>query len=58
MLAAQENRFQYVYFALSALVATAMLVLVYISMRSSLVSLRGESPEALPELVTHLTEFS
>ncbi|KAH8232872.1 hypothetical protein KR026_001302 [Drosophila bipectinata] len=36
MLAAQENRFQYVYFMLSGLVATAMLVLVYISMRSSL----------------------
>ncbi|XP_016946831.1 uncharacterized protein LOC108022442 isoform X1 [Drosophila biarmipes] len=36
MLVAQENRFQHVYFALSALVASAMLVLVYISMRSSL----------------------
>ncbi|XP_034654441.1 uncharacterized protein LOC117892350 isoform X1 [Drosophila subobscura] len=36
MLAAQENRFQYVYFTLSGLVASAMLVLVYISMRTSL----------------------
>ncbi|XP_022230426.2 uncharacterized protein LOC111079531 isoform X1 [Drosophila obscura] len=36
MLAAQENRFQYVYFTLSGLVASAMLILVYISMRTSL----------------------
>lgn len=46
MLAAPENRFQHVYFALSALVASAMLVLVYISMRSSLVS-AAERPLSL-----------
>lgn len=38
MLAAQENRFQYVYFTLSGLVACTMLILFYISMRTTIVS--------------------
>ncbi|EDW79872.1 uncharacterized protein Dwil_GK17787 [Drosophila willistoni] len=36
MLAPQENRFQYLYFTLSGLVASTILILVYISMRTSL----------------------
>ncbi|XP_030369123.1 uncharacterized protein LOC115620081 [Scaptodrosophila lebanonensis] len=36
MLATQENRFQYVYFSLSGLVACTMLILVYISMRTTI----------------------
>ncbi|XP_023159803.1 uncharacterized protein LOC111592034 [Drosophila hydei] len=36
MLAAQENRFQYVYFTLSGLVACTMLILFYISMRTTI----------------------
>ncbi|XP_034476303.1 uncharacterized protein LOC117783153 isoform X1 [Drosophila innubila] len=36
MLAPQENRFQYVYFTLSGLVACTMLILFYISMRTTI----------------------
>lgn len=55
MLAAQENRFQYVYFTLSGLVACTMLILFYISMRTTIVSVCVCVPVLYLSLWFHLS---